>query len=209
MKWILIVVAAIVVIGGGVGAYVVLSGNSDDSNQISQTSSNSSSESSIKDLLTQGKSVKCSYSVSAGGGTVSGTVFVASSKKLYGEFQTVTDSKSTETRIIRDGDNQYIWEQGKITGYKSNVSVAESSKEGESASTSQTIDTAKKYDFHCSSWNVDESKFTLPSNVTFKDLSAQLNQVKTGANTVKNIAICNAISDGTAKQACLDAIKNQ
>ena len=200
MKWIIIAVAAVVVIGSGVGAYVLLKGSNDSSGNSasSTTSGESSSNSSIADLVAGGKSAKCSYTLQNGDNTTNGTMYVAGGKKLYGVLTSTVKGTTAETYIIRNGDTQYMWTKGTSAGYKSSVSANSSSNSSNNNQTTHSVDTSKKYDFKCSSWTVDSSKFTPPSDVTFSDLSAQ-----SSSETAK-AAICNALT-GAAKTACLNA----
>lgn len=209
-KVIIAIVVALAVIGGG--AFIITNnGNDENGSQASTASSDSPKQgddaaeiSTIKELVSRNKDVTCTFSgTEQDGAKNSGTVYV-SKGRMNGDFILEPAGKPVQkSHIIQDGTYQYVWIDGKSEGTKIKLSAMESLVDEEKAKqqAQQPVDQDKKFDFSCSDWNVDESVFTPPSNVTFSDLSAQLEQ----AQRVQQNA-CASITDAQAKQACQNAL---
>lgn len=201
MKWIIGLVA-IVVVAGGVSAYVLFA-NSDESDDSAVTKSTSSEQASLNALFARGKNLKCTYDYTdEDGNQSSGTAYFSGENKMYGEFTNVSGDQTYKANVIRSGDTQYVWERGTSEGYKSNVS--NSDKESQTQK-SDEYDPDKDYEFTCSSWRVDTSKFTPPSSVTFQDISAKVQESQEALQNIGAEA-CAKISDATARVACEAAL---
>lgn len=200
MKWILAVVILVVVAAGGAGAYWLTT--KDDSDSSAASNSSNIQEASITSLLSQGKSLKCTYDVIDNGAHNTGVAYFSGNKKMYGEFANEQNGKTVTSRVIRNGDTQYVWQPDSNTGYKADVS--DSNQQSQQQKSDQ-YDPDHKYSFSCQSWSVDNGKFTPPSSVKFTDYSALLKQAPSTSETTKPEA-CNAIADPNAKAACLKAV---
>ncbi|MEK7581318.1 MAG: hypothetical protein AAB512_03470 [Patescibacteria group bacterium] len=199
-----VVVIAIVAIAG----FFMMSKLTKSSDEIaqkqdskSQESGTSVSKSSIKSLLGGGKNVNCKITYPENGG--SGNIYV-SDKKFRGDFVTSVGGKSTETHVISDGEFMYSWYG--TTGTKFKVDAVGAPSPAASAQP-QSADLDKQVDMDCSSWGVDGSKFTVPTDVKFTDLSEMMKtqqSAPTGgaAPATSGKSYCDAISDAQAKAAC-------
>ena len=184
MKWIITGVVALVVVGGGVGAYTIL--NKDETTSKSQNVSSNTEQSSptteqasIEELLTRNASLRCTYNVNDAGSVNTGTAYFAGGKNMYGEFTNTANNTSTTAYVIRNGDTQYVWMKGSNTGYKADVSAFTKERQQQM---SQQFDPDKKYQFSCTKWQKDESKFVPPTTVTFTDIAAQTQQLQDKIN---------------------------
>jgi hypothetical protein len=162
-------------------------------------------------LLSGGKTVNCQITYPDNKGT--GTVYV-SDKKFAGDFTMKgTDGKETTGHMISDGTFMYVWSSGIPMGIKMNLADAKNA--AQKAGTNQSVDINQEVNLNCSPWSPDSSKFTVPSNIQFRDMSQLLQQVPAqGTKTVTpgtqtGSSPCDQITDPTAKAACTNALKGQ
>lgn len=205
MKKVIIIVLAVLVVGGGVGASLyLLNQDSGDNNSQSLSSDTKSvnEQVSINDLLTRNASLRCTYDVVEGESTNTGVAYFSGAKDMYGEFTNATTNKSSTAYVIRRGDTQYVWQKDATEGYKADVSAYDKEKQQQM---SQSLDPDQKYQFSCKDWKRDVSKFEIPANIKFTDISSQLNQAQDVSTEAREQA-CEALSNADAKIACKNAI---
>jgi hypothetical protein len=201
-----IIAAVIAVVVIGVGGFLVF-GSGDDNTE--NTQANASSErtenSSFNQLLARGENGKCTYDYTDDAGNRSYGTAYFSQDKMFGDFTNVTAEGMTyQANVIRNGDTQYVWEKDSNEGYKTNVT--ESTEESQTE-TSETIDPDQNYEFKCVSWTVDNSMFEVPSDVTFTDLGAQIQEAQEQVQEAVESA-CAQIADPTARAACEASLPN-
>ena len=187
--FLVIAVIAILAIGGGV--YVVsknkqaknaeLQDNADtqananadaNANANANLGINAKAKGSFRSLLALGKNTQCSFTSVKDGVTSSGTVYIAASGSMRGDFTSESSSGTqTSSMILKDGYS-YVWSGSQ--GAKMNVATSASGSAGASAQTQQSVDLDSQVDYDCAAWSVDESKFTLPSGVNFLDIEAMM-----------------------------------
>lgn len=165
----------------------------------------------IKDLLGMGKSMKCESQYSENGYTAKATTYV-SGKKSRTDSETTNDSgQKMANHSIIDGDWVYIWNDQSNKGTKMKLEEIENQQqpgqqtaEEEAPATEQMTDINEKVDFDCSSWNANESLLTPPSDITFTDISQQMQQLQNQSqNMLQNACqMCDMIPDETAKAEC-------
>lgn len=165
---------------------------------------------SILNLLKRGKNVSCTYKMTNEAGTTEGMVYMAG-EKMKGEFKTVaTNGQEFDSSIIRDSKYTYSWSSVMAGGTK--MKIEKDAEQGESTE-AEKDDTTKSLeqdvDLKCKGWSVDNSMFVPPSNIEFKDLSAQVEQVEKTAEDLESQqkAVCDQLS-GQVKQQCLDALNS-
>lgn len=159
---------------------------------------------SIKSLLGIGKNQTCKVTYPDGKGK--GTIYIAD-KKMRGDFTMTVNSKETESHMIQDGDVTYFWSGTQGTKMKIDESL-KASASPTAGGQSQGADLNKDVDMKCSSWSVDNSMFTAPSDVKFTDLSEtmmKMPQNKTGGSSTSPSSYCDQITDPAAKAACIPA----
>jgi len=165
----------------------------------------------ILSLLDGGQSVSCTVALPDNKGT--GTFYVASSKKFAGDINSKgTDGKDITTHMISDGTYVYVWSAAMPMGIKMNLSAAKNV--ANNAQTNQTIDMNQNVDMQCGPWAVDDSKFAVPSNIQFRDMSQLLQQAQpqtvapqTGNTGTTKTSPCDQITDPTVKAACVKALQ--
>ena len=135
--------------------------NVNDSNGQVQPSSSTKSAS-MKDLMA-GESQTCTYS-DAG---YTGTVYVANNKMRM-DYTGTSNGVTVTSHSIIDGNVYYSWIDGQPNGFKFDVSKTGAGQAGPN----QNVDINRTFDYNCSAWSVDNSKFTLPAGVQFTDFAA-------------------------------------
>ena len=220
-KWLIIAVVVVLIALVGLVGYKLMSSNKTVPQAKTQTTTQTAQpqtmqknavRGTILSLLDGGKTVTCTVTLTDNKGT--GTFYVASAKKFAGDINSVgTDNKPITTHMVSDGPFVYIWSAAMPMGIKMNLSAARNA--ANNAQTSQSFDMSQNVDMQCNPWIVDESKFTVPANVNFTDMSNLTNPAgsttvapKTGAGTT-GTSPCDAITNPTAKAACQNALKSQ
>lgn len=119
---------------------------------------------SLKELMARGGSWKCDVSATASGITTSGTTYIAMDM-VRGDFTaTVPQIGNVETHMIMREKTAYTWTSMSNKGFKFPYSEGEGQPEV-SAEVGAAVN--QDYDFSCSAWPTDESKFALPTGITF------------------------------------------
>lgn len=162
------IVLAIIVIAliayfafGRKGSDTTEQSNTTSSSQSSDQSSNSTKTSSLKSLISSGNQ-SCTYN----DGQTTGVVYTANGKARM-DFTSTTNGVSTASHSVIDGDIYYSWIDGQPSGFKFSMNQSTTG----SAGSNQNVDVNKETNYNCSSWSPDNSKFVLPTGVTFTDLS--------------------------------------
>ena len=166
---------------------------------------------SIKSLLGANKNITCKINPSEND---EGTIYVTGSK-MRGDFSTRVEGKGMMSHMIQDGEYAYMWldEDAKGTKMKLDFNQPVPSVPAGSSVRSQAENLDEEVDMNCSNWSPDNSKFNVPGDVEFTDLSEMLKnsmmQNKTGTTAPKmDASVCNQIEDATAKAQCLKALGN-
>jgi len=176
-KMIVGVLVAVVILGGG---YFVLR----DTNVENQTANvegalqneNANVEGEKKmaflDFVKQGGSYMCEVHQDVKGVDNVGTVYLADGK-VSGIFHTnAGDTPVDAMFIIRDGMT-YMWSSAMPkVGFKSKVDLSAVSADASTAP-SYTWNAGAVRDYNCTPWTADEAKFTVPTTITFTEISAQ------------------------------------
>ncbi len=203
------VVVAILVVAAG--AFFVLSGKSTGTQEAnvaedSQMTDESMMEGkSIKDLMAFKGNQQCTFADTEGGS--SGTVYVGGGK-MRGDFESVSDATTINSHMISDAEYVYVWTDGQTSGFKMLISDMEKMNESADTTTPKTVDVDKRLDYDCSSWSVDNTKFTAPTNVKFTDTGAMMNEAMEGMEKPEGLdsSVCNQITEAAAKAACLKTL---
>lgn len=170
-KIILWIVVGAVVAGGG---YFVITSNKgavSKSDTVGATSEPSGKKMAFSEFLKKGEASKCTVTQSVSGLETKGTMYTYSGM-MKGEFKTEAYGKTIQTDfILRDGYT-YTWTSATPTmGFKVKAVVpAGTNVAPVSATVGFNAETIGDYD--CQPWAVDESKFTLPASVTFREVGA-------------------------------------
>lgn len=152
------VVALIVV---AIGAYFLVSMQAPVAQPANEFTEQNGSAVSLQSLVAAGAPVTCTFSTTTAQGTESGTVYVANGN-VAGDF-TQTDSAqvSVSAHLIVEDQTSYVWTSASNTGYKSTVTQGQSSMQSNGVSYNSQVN------YSCQPWTPDQSKFDLPSNISF------------------------------------------
>jgi len=170
---IVIALAVAAAVGGGV--YYAKNNDSKDETK-TENKENVGNEArgkgSIRSLLSLGKEAQCTVTSTSSDGTkMSGTTYVAGNQ-MRGDFtMTASNGTKTESHMIRNANDIYVWTG--TQGAKMNISELQSQVKATSTMKGQ-VDFNQDVDYECEDWDKDESKFTVPTNVTFVDVAAMM-----------------------------------
>lgn len=196
IKVIISVVIALALLGGG--AYVVLNKQSvtDNSQLTTDNSETTNSPRSLRDLFASTVAQTCTFSDPS---TNSTTEVYVSGGKMRGDFP--------GGHMITMDQTIYYWMDGQTTGYKMSMAVPTGSAQVE-ADTNAQVDLDQQLDYKCSTWVVDPTKFVLPTDVTFTDPSAMIQEALGASGAPKiDCSACDSVPEGTARTQCLTALK--
>ena len=173
------------------------------------------SSGSLAALVSRGATVQCSVDNSTGAEVVKGTVYV-SGKNVRGDFETTMPQKGVvESHMIKDGDYMYVWSSAMPQGMKMKATPPQQTDTGPKPAPAADLYN-KNYDYNCSPWRADASKFTLPTDIKFMDVSEMMKGIPmppvgaAGGAAVKppagmNCSACDQ-APATAKAQCRAAL---
>lgn len=132
----------------------------------------------ILDLMKLGKSVKCTYEVKSEDATTKGQTYVSNGKTRTEMTIDAADGTKIDSFTITEGDWMYMWssesEQGNKISLKEMESAAKDAVTENSENEASYNDQMEKVDYKCSPWIADDSKFNIPTNIEFIDLSEMM-----------------------------------
>lgn len=158
---------------------------------------------SLRSLIAAGKNVNCE--INFPDGNTKGTTFV-SGNKMRGDFTVKgPDGKEMASHMINDGTYAYLWTDTVKQGTKMKIDAV---KPSVSPAGVQGADLDREVDLKCSPWSVDASKFNIPPDIQFNDVSSMLKN--TGASSAPKVdkSICDQIPDAASKAECIKALGN-
>jgi len=207
----LVIVAVVVILAllGGV-AYLSLSKSSTTPQQTTVQEQVKASPSGVTGTLKSlfGKNQNCTITYPDNGG--SGTIYV-SGNKFRGDFTTnITGEKEVKSQVVSDGVYTYIWSSDSTTGIKMKIDITSPAASAQTGN----FDLDQEVNLKCSPWGVDASKFAIPTNIQFTDMSnlipktSALPSAKT-ETPAQDQSVCDQITDPTGKAACLKALSGQ
>ncbi len=201
----LVIVAAVVILAllGG-AAYLTLSKSSTAPEQTTGQEQSKASPVGVTGTLKSlfGKNQYCTITYPNNGG--SGAVYV-SGNKFRGDFTTkIAGEKETTSQVVSDGIYTYIWSSESPTGIKMKLDVTSPAAGAQTGN----FNLDQEVGLNCSPWEVDASKFTVPANIQFTDLSSMV-APKANNGTTQTASPCDQISEPTAKAACVKALGGQ
>ena len=127
----------------------------------------------MKDLMARGKNMKCTYTQDLDekdAEMATGVVYMAD-KNARVEI-TVKGKNRPDAKMysLIKQDWMYSWTEGSSAGYKMTMEVAEMSDEDEQNMASLS----KEIEFECKSWKKDNSKFNVPTDINFQDMTEMM-----------------------------------
>lgn len=127
-------------------------------------------EATFNQLIAKGETLSCTFEDKADGSNTTGTIYV-DHKRLRSDFSTASEDKAVNGHMIMTSGMAYTWVEGMTTGIK--ASLEGQTKAGES----QGVDANKKLNIHCNAWTNDETKFSVPTQVKFSDITSLIPEV--------------------------------
>lgn len=165
------IIAAVVVVGGAVGYFLMNQGAAAPGTANEQGTANTQNEvgafsGSLADLLGRGGDWQCTFGVENQVSNSSGTVYVSGSK-IRGDFESMVPqlNQTIDSHMIQSDGFVYVWTSLAPQGFKSKATIG--TPDGTTAFRDQGIDINQAYDYNCTPWAADASKFELPAGVTF------------------------------------------
>ena len=164
----------------------------------------------MQDLIARGKSIKCVYKDTTQGSQGEAVMYI-SGNKVKTEVEVKTDTGDTiKSYMVMDNDWMYMWNSFTANGTKMNVKKM---PKQENAQNNQGMaDLSKRMSYKCSAWPPDNSKFVLPNNIVFNDITDMMANLggdlqspgsSPDASDTKNMCgMCDMIPDAKAKQEC-------
>jgi hypothetical protein len=132
------------------------------------TEANASGTATFGELAARGGSSECQVRATHEAVTSSGTVYVANGK-VRADFTAKAAGMSITGHVIQADGYAYSWSDLMPQGVKVRVD------EAPAAAASQGLDSSTKVEYSCVEWMTDESKFAVPSSVTFTEFNAEAN----------------------------------
>jgi hypothetical protein len=171
--WIWVLVAIVVIVGGFWAVFGAK--NMDQTSEVSDNTTSVPEEKKMafSDFIKQGGAYKCSVAQNVGGISTNGITYIDSGR-VRGEYTaTVQGTKVDSTMILRDGYT-YSWSSMMPgQGFKTKVATSATGNTSAPSSGAYSFNADAIGDYNCEAWSVDESKFTVPTNITFKTVSSQ------------------------------------
>ncbi|MEZ4103430.1 MAG: hypothetical protein R3B55_02670 [Candidatus Paceibacterota bacterium] len=141
-----------------------------DSNKEAENQKDFEEKTTLNSLMKKGGNYECVFSHKTEVGESTGTVYI-SGQKIRGDFSSkvsvagLGDMGDIQTHMISDGESIYSWSSMSSDGYK-----IPKSEEGKSNQENTNFKSDQELDYKCVAWSVDQSKFSLPTNITFKSI---------------------------------------
>lgn len=166
---------------------------------------------SLKDIFSTGQSQTCTYSADTG----SGVVYV-NSGMMRGDFETKAETVQTGHVLVKD-NTSYVWAEGQANGIKMTFKPEDlDSVIAKGTETQTNPENLEDINYSCTSWKADSSKFELPKDVQFSEITLPKMDSNPGAapaggaagDNTSACSYCNALS-GDDKTQCLKALNCQ
>jgi hypothetical protein len=124
------------------------------------------------DLVKRGGTYTCTVQHSSAVDISKGMVYV-SGTDVRGDFTSLVNGASVESHMLKKGDMVYVWGGGMPQGVKVSATMMDGGT-GSTAMSGDVVDSKQEYGWDCVSGKPDASKFVMPSNIEFMDVSAMM-----------------------------------
>ena len=161
----------------------------------------------ITDLVSLGKSLKCTYTMNEQEGTAgTGSIFVSGNKMRGDSTITMENNTSIDSHFISADNVMYTWTSAAPQGYKialDQEAVDNAAAETPSGITEEARVLQEKLDYKCLPWLPDQALFELPAGVEFIDMSEITKPSGEAGDTGNMCAICGMMQTEEEKTECL------
>lgn len=135
-----------------------------------------------------------------------GTIY-SGGGKFRGDFTSQVNGIASNTHILSDGGNMYMWIDGTTDGFK--MAISDIDQFSNNSATQKSVDFNNQIDYKCSAWAVDNSMFDLP-DIKFTDFGAMAIPTNTAteegqtntSSTGLNCEACDNLPAGEAQAQC-------
>lgn len=132
--------------------------------EISPTPSKNQNDTYLLNLILSKKNLSCSFNtVLINGADYHGTFYMGGGN-LRGYFSGTENNRNILTDVLMTDGEIYAWPDKSANGIKAKVSF-------DKLSSLSAQKTERSIDYKCEPWILDDSKFKLPKNVTFTDMT--------------------------------------
>jgi hypothetical protein len=162
---------------------------------------------SIFDLVKLNKTQTCTFSVSAEGSMMSGTIYMSGKNVRYVSEVTVPNASKVATNMIRDGEWVYSWSSASQQGLKMKLETMENmakksmenSTKPNEADLSMKLKADANHEYKCRTWNGDAKMFELPKDIQFMDFTETMKSVSDNAmpDKTQSSTMCSACGYAT------------
>lgn len=199
----IVIIAVLLLIGFGIYKFAGHSNKITKQAPSTTQTSKQTTLASLKELIAGGVSQSCTYSADK----TSGTIYMGSGK-VRADINMAESAENVQTStshmIILNGEN-YIWVEGKNTGYKMTYNPEASPSSTGNLSSNYSLDPNTNMNYNCTPWLIDDTKFTLPKDVNFLDIT-KLNNQNTSTEIDSKCSYCETLASDD-KTKCLVALK--
>ncbi len=204
-KVVMIVVGAILLLTAGFFIFKDRLGIKSDNNSVDNVVKNT-----ITAIITSGESYQCSYSSESEGSVETANTYIAKGgDRQYMNYTTESNGMTTQHYMVVKDGYSYTWDSNSTEGYKFKITKSEGGKIEFEASedtdnSNDVFEQAYDYEYDCKPWVVQESRFDLPSGITFIDVQAQIDE---SLEEMKQYcSTCDQL-EGEARTQCLVSLK--
>ncbi len=164
----------IIILGG---ASIFLKGNRKAPEDTKKTTEEQATKTktSLKDLITSGKSQKCTFVDKSEDVDIEGVAYIGKGK-LRADLNSDTGGDEIMAHVIINSGKSYIWFNGKKTGYM--ISFEESKLKAASGD-QESVDIDKIINYSCINWKFDNGYFSPSPEVKFQNVD--MTPVPTGS----------------------------
>ncbi|HEY4503018.1 MAG TPA: hypothetical protein VJC14_01090 [Candidatus Paceibacterota bacterium] len=168
-----VIVVGLVVVGG---YFAFNLGGSETENKEINTAEDEAETSGKKmafsEFVKQGGAYKCEVKQSMSDMQNDGTVYISGSN-MRGEYNTIAEGREMQTSfILRDGYS-YTWSSlMPNVGFKVKVNTDVSASGSGSASGTYSWNAEQIGDYNCEAWTADQTKFSIPTSITFQEIKS-------------------------------------
>jgi hypothetical protein len=169
----------------------------------------------LADLMAKKSPVNCQVSFDQNGTTQTQSIYFDGTNLRTDMVMTIAGQQNTTHIVIKDSW-EYMWSDSAIAGMTANtgtkINFSQLQKPQTPVATGTTpsnggLDTQKTMNFSCTPWIVDASKFDLPANIKFQDLTSLTQMVVPAAGGAPEAPasacdMCKIVPAGDARTQC-------
>lgn len=135
---------------------------------------------SMQDLIARGKSVKCTYkqSASANNDEYEVVMYISGGNVRTEAEMKTGEGKTMQSNMVINKDWMYMWNSSTPNGMKADMrKMPQGEDVTESDVNKDMANLAKNMDYECRAWIPDNSKFKVPTNIEFNDITEMMSGV--------------------------------